>query len=119
MQKNMISITIAWAIAGAIGWVIGWWLLTEAIGAGIGIAIFAIIGLAGTFGMDYIRSNWKSMAYITLAWAIGGAIGWSIARALIEGPSMGHGTGWAIGMAIGWGIGGSVLSWQLLNNKGK
>ena len=120
MQKNMISITIAWTIAGAIGWVIGWGLLTEAIGAGIGIAIFAIIGLAGTFGMDYIRSNWKSMAYITLAWAIGGAIGWSIAKPLlIEARSIDYATSWAIGTAIGWGIGGFVLGWQLLNNKGK
>jgi hypothetical protein len=119
MQKNMISIIIAWAIAGAIGWVIGWGLLTEAIGAGIGIAIFAIIGLAGTLGMDYIRSNWKSMAWITLAWAIGGAIGWSISKGLIDKLGADLATSWAIGTAIGWGIGGFVLGRQLLNNKGK
>ena len=115
-QKNTFRITLAWAIAGAIGWFIGWGLLSEAIGAGIGMAIFAIIGLAGTLGMDYVLSNWKSMAGIMLAWAIGSAIGWSISKGLIEGLSADKASSWAIGMAIGWSIGGFVMGWQILKD---
>jgi len=117
-QKNMARTTLSWAISGAIGWLIGWGLLTEAIGAGIGMAIFAIGGLVSTLGMEYVLSNWKSSAGITLTWAIGGAIGWSIARGLIYDLGIDNATGWSIGIAIGWGIGGFVMGWQLLKNKG-
>ena len=83
------------------------------------MAVFAIIGLVSTLGMDYVLSNWKSIAWITLAWAICGAIGWSISKGLIDKLDADLATSWAIGTAIGWGIGGFVLGWQLLNNKGK
>ena len=116
-QKSMIWITLTWAVAGAIGWFIGWGLLTEAIGAGLGIGIFALIGLAGTLGLDYFVSNWKSAAWIILAWAMGGGIGWSISKGLIEGFSFDIATSWGIGTAIGWFIGGVVMGWQLLNKK--
>lgn len=118
-QISTIRCVLVWALAGTLGWWIGWGLLTEAIGAGIGMAIFAIIGLVSTLGMEYILSNWKIIAGITLAWAIGGGIGWSIARGMIFGAGIDHGTGWAIGMAIGWGIGGFVMGWQLLNHNGR
>ncbi len=113
-RKSMLRNILAWAIAGTIGWAIGWGLLSEASGAGIGMAAFAIIGLAGTLGMDYVLSNWKSTAVITLAWAIGGAIGWIISRpVLIDGLYVDKAISWAIGTAIGWAIGGFVMSRQL------
>lgn len=113
-RKNMIRNILAWAFAGAMGWSIGWGLLSDASGAGIGMAVFAILGLAITLGMDYILSNWKSIVVITLAWAIGGAIGWSIARnGLIDELGMDKALSWGIGTAIGWAIGGSIMSWQL------
>jgi hypothetical protein len=112
-QKNMMQMVLAWSLGGAIGWLVGW-ELTEAIGAGIGMAIFIAIGMAGTLGMTYLRSNWKSIAFITLAWTIGGAIGWSIARGMIYDLDIDNATSWTIGTAIGWGIGGFVMGWQLL-----
>lgn len=117
-QKNKVGIVLAWALGGAIGWLIGW-ELTEAIGAGIGMAIFVTIGMASTFGMDYIRSHWKSIAVITLAWFIGGAIGWSISKGMIDDLSIGYATSWTIGIAIGWATGGFVMSQQIKewNNK--
>lgn len=113
-RKSMLRNILAWGIAGVVGWLIGWGLLTEASGAGTGMAIFAIIGLSSTLGMDYLDSNWKSIAIITLAWAIGGAIGWIIAKpVLIEGLYIDPANSWAIGTAIGWAIGGFVMSRQL------
>ena len=109
---NITRFTLAWAIGGAIGWLIGW-ELTEAIGAGIGMAIFAMIGMVSTVRRDYIRSNWIHITWITLAWAISGAVGWSIAKGMIEGPSIDTAISWAIGTAIGWAIGGFVMGWQL------
>lgn len=117
-QKKVIWSALAWAIGGTIGWTIGWWLLSEAIGAGIGMAIFAMIGLVSTLGMDYIRSNWKSIAVITLGWAIGGGIAWSIAKWLIDDLSVvDYAAGWTIGMAIGWAIGGFVMGWQIMKRE--
>jgi len=80
------------------------------------MAIFAIGGLVSTLGMDYVLSNWKSSAGITLAWAIGAAIGWSTARGLIYDLGIDNATGWSIGIAISWGIGGFVMGRQLLKN---
>jgi hypothetical protein len=116
--KNTMRILLAWVLGGAIGWLIGW-ELTEAIGAGIGMAIFVTIGMAGTFGMDYIRSHWKSIAVITLAWLIGGAIGWSISKGMIDGLYIDYATSWVVGTAIGWGIGGFVMGRQLMDGKKK
>jgi hypothetical protein len=112
-QKNMMQMVLTWSLGGAIGWLVGW-ELTEAIGAGIGMAIFIAIGMAGTLGMTYLRSKWKSIAFITLAWTIGGAIGWSIARGMIYDLDIDNATSWTIGIAIGWGMGGVVMGWQLL-----
>ncbi|MEP7134234.1 MAG: toll/interleukin-1 receptor domain-containing protein [Chloroflexota bacterium] len=116
-QKNMIRTVSGWAISGAIGWTVGF-ELTEAIGAGIGMAVFAMIGLVSTLGIDYIRSNWKNSTVIALAWVLGEAIGWLIARRwLIDALDIDQATSWAIGTAIGWGFGGFVMGWQLLKNK--
>jgi len=112
-QRNVIRVILGWAISGAIGWLIGW-QLTEASGAGIGMAIFAIGGLLSTLGSDYIRSNWKSIATITLAWAVGGAIGWSISKGMIDSLGIDNATSWAFGTLVGWGIAGLVMGWQLL-----
>lgn len=114
-QKNMMLVILTWAMSGVIGWAIGWLWLTEAIGAGIGMAFFAIIGLISMLGINYIRFNWKSTAVIVLAWAIGGALGWSISKGMIDGLGIEYATSWAIGTAIGWGIGGYVMSNQLKN----
>jgi len=116
-QISMFRIVLAWAIGGAIGWLIGWGFLSEASGAGIGIAIFALIGLATTLGMDYVRSNWLSIASLTATWWFGGAIGWSISKGLIDKLGADPATSWAIGTAIGWSIAGFILGRQLLNNK--
>ncbi len=112
-SKNLILMVLAWAFGGSTGWLIGW-ELTEAIGAGIGMVIFVIIGMSGTLGVNYIRSIWKSFALIVLAWAIGGAIGWSISKGMIENLGGDLATSWAAGTAIGWGIGGFVMGWHLL-----
>jgi len=111
-EKNILKATLVWAIGGAIGWSLGWGL-TEAVGAGIGIALFAMIGMTTTLKLDYVFSNWKNIALITLTWAISGAAGWSISRGLIEGSDIDKAIGWAIGTAIGWTIGGFFMIWQL------
>jgi hypothetical protein len=115
-QTNLMWMALVWAFGGSLGWFIGW-ELTEAIGAGIGMMIFVIIGMSGTLGMDYIRAHWKSIALITLAWAIGGGLGWSISRGMIDNLDVDYATSWAIGTAIGWGIGGFVMGWQLFKTK--
>jgi len=107
--------TLAWAIGGAVGWMIGE-ALTEAIGMGIGFTIGAIISLGILLTNRYISFNWTRMIWIVLTWAIGGAIGWSIARGMIYEASIEYQTSWAVGMAIGWSIGGSVIGWQLLKD---
>jgi hypothetical protein len=112
-QKNLIKVALSWTIAGIVGWAIGWGSLTGAIGAGIGIGIFAIIGIAGSMGPNYIFSNGKFTAMSTLVWAVCGALGWSIAKGMIDGLYMDPAMSWAIGTAIGWGIGGFFMSWQL------
>jgi hypothetical protein len=116
-QKNVIWVLLAWTIGGAIGWEVGWGLLTEATGAAIGIVIFVIIGLVSTLGMEYVLSNWKSIASITLLWAIGQVLGWLIARRwMIDSLDIASVNSWPVGTAIGWAIGGFVLSWQILKN---
>ena len=86
-------------------------MLYESIGAGIGMAVFAIVGLAGTLGMDYFRTSWQSSAMIVLAWFISRTV-------LIETLDMNdQGSAWAVGTAIGWLIGGFVMGRQLLKNK--
>jgi len=119
IRTSMFWVILAWAIGGAVGWTIGE-ALTEAIGMAIGFTIGASIGVAIILSTGHIVFNWKSMAWIVLIWAIGTAIGWSIAkRLLIEALSMDYLTSWAIGTGIGWAIAGYVMGWQLLNNMGK
>ncbi|MCI0610439.1 MAG: caspase family protein [Anaerolineae bacterium] len=119
-QTSTFRIVLAWAIGGVIGWFIGWQISGGTVAAAIGMAFFAIFGLAGTLGMDYLRDHWQGIATILLAWAIGGAIVWIISKTiLIETLYMDdQGLAWAIGTAIGWGIGGYVMARQLLANKG-
>jgi TIR domain-containing protein len=109
-QGSRLWIIGAWAIGAVVGWTIGWGLLTEAVGAGIGLAVFAVIGLAGSLGIDYLRSNWQVVAAITLVWAVAAALGWSISRGMIDDMGIEYGTSWAIGSAIGWAIAGVAMA---------
>jgi len=116
-QNNTFRTTLAWAIGGPIGWTIGRYL-TEASGAGIGMTLFPLIGLAGGLGTKYVLSNWKNTAVVTLAWAISSATGWMISRTfLIDTLDVDIATSWGIGTAIGWAIGGSVTIWQILKTR--
>jgi hypothetical protein len=118
-RTSMFWVTLAWAIGGAVGWQIGD-RLTEAGGIAVGFAIGAGISMAILLSMGFVDFNWKSMIWIVLAWAIGSAIGWWIAkRLLIEQLSIGYETSWPFGMALGWTIAGSVMGWQLLKNLSK
>lgn len=112
-QTNTMLIILAWGFSGSIGWLIGW-ELTEAIGAGIGMIIFISLGLAFTFDTPYLFSIWKRAIFIVLAWGTGGAIGWSIAKGMIDNLGINYSTSWVLGMTIGWGIAGFVTGWQLL-----
>ena len=115
----MLWIILAWALGGAIGWTIGE-ELTEAVGAGIGAALGAGIGMAITLRNGHVRSDQKSILLITFAWAIGTAIGWTIAKPLlIEERSLDFARGWTIGRAIAGAIGGFVMSWQMGEWKNK
>jgi hypothetical protein len=114
LPKNLMSLLTGWALGGAIGWLIGF-ELTEAIGAGLGMVIFVIIGLAGTYGFNFITSNLGRVTGISAAWFIGEGIGWLIARRwMIDSLDIDDGTSWAVGTALAWAIGGIVLGWQIL-----
>jgi hypothetical protein len=116
-RKSLPSLLTSWTLGGALGWLIGF-ELTEAIGAGIGMVVFVIIGLAGTYGLNFIVSNLGRVAGISAAWFIGEAIGWLIARRwMIDSLDMDHATSWAIGTALAWAIGGFVLGWQVLKDQ--
>ncbi len=111
-QKTLIGVILAWVFSGALGWFIGE-ELTEAMGMAIGYAIIAAIGTAITLRLQYAHINWKSMTWVTLAWAVGGTIGWLIGRYIQQNEVLDSSTGWAIGYAVSWAIGGFVLSWQM------
>ena len=84
-------------------------------GFGTAISITILILFAG-----FVSFDWKSLAWILLTWAIGGGIGWSIAKPfLYEQLGVEYVPSWAIGIGIGWGIAGFVMGWQLLNSIGK
>ena len=118
-SNGLFWMTLAWAVGGAAGWWIAEYLgdaKGAAVGSGIGptISLTILILFAG-----FVSFDWKSLAWILLAWAIGGGIGWSIAKPfLYEGLGVDYATSWAIGMGIGWGIAGFVMGWQLLDNNG-
>jgi hypothetical protein len=111
-QQSMIWMTIAWAVGGAAGWTIGE-AFTEAVGMAIGFTSGAAISLAILIGTGQAVFHWKPMMWIVLAWAIGAAIGWSLARGLINNAGWDYSPGWTTGMALGWAIGGFVTGWQL------
>ncbi len=125
-EKNIYWVTLAWIIGGIIGWTIGD-AITEAYGAGIGGAIGLVIALASTLGFEKLLSRWKSMLWLILVWAISGAVGWSIGKAIQEAEGflfnyslyIGKAAGWGIGWAIAGVIGGYVLGWQLLKETSK
>lgn len=113
-RNSIFWIALTWAIGLAVGWQIGD-TLTEMIGMAIGFLIGAMLSMAIILSIGYISFNEKRFAWIVLAWAIGGAIGWFIAKKLlIDTMSIDYATSWAIGTAIGWTIGGFVMGWQLL-----
>jgi hypothetical protein len=108
--KSIVWVTLAWALGGAIGWTVGE-ALTEASGAAVGGAISGAIGWGITSRIERGLSSWKSMLWITLAWAVGAIVGWTLAREIqsnIDGA-----IGWPVGAALIGGIGGFVLIWQL------
>jgi hypothetical protein len=115
-QKTILRITLAWTIGGAIGWFIGD-ELTEAIGMAIGYTIIAGVGWASLTGFQSIRMNWMSTVWVISAWAIGGALGWSIGRYVQLNDVFDVATGWALGHAIAWAIGGFVMSRQVLKDR--
>jgi hypothetical protein len=107
---SVLWITLGWALGGAIGWPIGE-ALTEASGAAVGGAIFGVVGWGITARFERGLANWKSALWITLAWAIGAAIGWVIAREIqfnLDGE-----IGWPVGRAISGAIGGFVTIWLI------
>lgn len=112
--KSVVWPMITWAIAGAIGWEIGWGILTEASGAGFGMAAFILIGLVGTLGPQSLPVTWKPIAIITVVWLITSALGWLLSRRLlVDTLDVDYSTSWVLGTAIAWAVGGFVLSWQM------
>jgi membrane protein YqaA with SNARE-associated domain len=115
--KSLASLLTSWTLGGALGWVIGF-ELTEAIGAGIGMVVFVIAGLAGTYGFKYITANVGSVIGIATAWFLGEAFGWLVARRwMLDSLDIDQGTSWAVGTALAWAIGGFVLGWQMFKVK--
>ncbi len=101
---DIISITIAWIIAGAIGGMIFWEFegfggtaLAGAIAWGIGGLLTMLI-----FHKNQISSSWNRIGWVALVWTVSGAIGWTI------GEELSVATGAAIGAAVGGALGGAV-----------
>ncbi|MFT3893484.1 MAG: toll/interleukin-1 receptor domain-containing protein [Anaerolineales bacterium] len=116
-QKNTFRTILSWVIGAMVGWTIGRFL-TEASGAGLGMALFPIIGLVGTLGIEFVLSHWKNTTVIVLTWAISAAIGWLISRPfLIYSLDVDTATSWGIGTALAWAIGGYTTIWQILKIK--
>ena len=116
-SKRLLWLALAWLIGVAVGWTIGE-VLTEAIGIAFGYAVGIAISVAVIVFLAQIVLNWKNIAWIILAWSLGAALGWWIAkRLLIDQLSLDLEIGWAIGTAIGWAIGGSVTSWQIMKRE--
>jgi hypothetical protein len=109
--KGIGWVTLIWAISGAIGWTLGE-VLTEASGAAIGAVVGGALGGAITLRKERALIYWKDMLWITLTWAVGMAIGWTISR-IIQDEVDGV-IGWPIGMAVSGAIGGFVLIWRTM-----
>lgn len=100
---DMFSVTLAWTLGGAIGGAI-YWEVGEYLGSAIaGAVAWGIGGLVNMLLLhkEQIASNWKSIGWVTLVWAISGAIGWTLGEALTEA------SGAAIGAAVGGALGGA------------
>ena len=100
----IFSITLAWTVAGALGGAIYW-----EVGEYVGNAIAGAIawGIGGLVTMlilhkDQIVSSWKGIGWVTLVWAISGAIGWTLGEVLTEA------SGAAIGAVVGGTLGGAI-----------
>jgi hypothetical protein len=108
--KRIGWVALVWAASGAIGWTVGE-AITEASGATIGAAAGG--ALAGAITLRDVRAliDWKKLLWITLAWALGLAVGWTIGR-FIQSEYDGA-IGWPIGRGIAGGIGGFVTIWQI------
>ncbi|HSL43054.1 MAG TPA: TIR domain-containing protein [Anaerolineales bacterium] len=115
--KQLAVFALAWAIGAATGWAIGNFI-TEPSGIAIGYAIGIAITMAIVTRVGQTHVSWKNIAWIVLAWSLGAALGWWIARRfLIDQLDLGYEIAWAIGTAIGWAIAGLVSAWQLLNSQ--
>jgi hypothetical protein len=108
-RKNILWITLGWAIAEPIGvrildvilntiGVPGFELLFGAIFGTIGGLITSIL-----FWKESALSDWKDIIWVTLGWAIGWGIGRTVNEAI----------GDPFGEVIGGAIGGFVMIWQL------
>jgi len=113
---DLFSVTLAWTFGGAIGGVI-YWEVGEYIGSAIaGAVAWGIGGLVTMLLLhkEQIVPNLKSIGWVTLVWAISGALGWTLGEAL-TGAS-----GAAIGAAVGGALGGgftlhnerSLIDWK-------
>jgi uncharacterized caspase-like protein len=120
-EKNIFAVTLVWIFSGVVALTIGT-ALTEASGAAIGDTFGIVIALAGTLGIETVRSRWKDMLWLILFWAISSAVGWSIGRGVQDadgflfGSYIGKTAGWGLGWAVSGAIGGYVLGWQLLKD---
>jgi hypothetical protein len=106
--QNQFWIVLAWLLGGVIGWQIDFRMPIGGFFTG-GLISWTIGGLitAIILRMEHVLNREQSMIYITLGWAIAGAIGWLL------GGSMSGIIGWAIGWGIGGAIGGSVMYWNI------
>lgn len=109
--KSIGWVTLVWTASGVIGSIVGE-SLTEASGAAIGAGVGGAFGGAFTLWDIHAHIDWKKLLWITLAWAVGMAIGWIISR-LIQSQGIGA-IGWPIGRGIAGGIGGFVTVWQIM-----
>ncbi len=120
--KTLLWISLGWAIGGAIGTIISFnygsgqltrFAISGAIGGAIGGFITAL-----AFQTKIRDYNWKSIFLMTLAWAIGGAIGWGMVMLLDINMGSGLGIGFGIGAMISMGVllmGGLVtFDWKRL-----
>ncbi len=118
-EKNIYLVTFIWIIGGIIGWA-DTNTITAAPVAVVGDTIGILIALAGTLGIEELRSRWKDMLWLILFWAISSAIGWGFGKWIHDADGVlfnyyiGKAAGWGLAWAISGAIGGYVLGRQLL-----
>jgi hypothetical protein len=129
LSSRQALITLGWAIAGAIsgvvyslsdevlsGTIVGIYYSFDGVfGGAIGGAIGGLI-TAHALRTENAGFNWKSMFWMSLAWAIGGAAGWVIGESNYEvrGMVIGLGIGAMISMAIIFSAGLFSFDWKSL-----